>query len=391
MTPSGTLVPSGTNVPATAPVPGGTLVLCVDRDDDIGYKAGVVSPVVGREACLGAATALALKDPEDSDVNAIFMGLRVYDSLIERGETAHVAILAGDHMHMLEGDRKIAASLEDVIRTTGATSCILISDGAEDEFVMPIIQSRVPVSSVQRVIVSQMPNLESSYYTIKKLLDDPKVARVFLVPLGLAMLLFATAYLMGYPEGAAIIVVGVIGVYLLFKGFGVDEAFDEGMNTIRTSFTRGRISFVTYIVALLLLVMGLYFGFSSLLQYYSEAFTTGLFLYLVAFLYGGVGWITAAALIVVVGKAIDTYMTEPRNFPRAVVLPFFVGAIGVIAYGASIYTLSLAGLAYFPYTMEQGGMAIILSIVGGLFCAFFGVYLRSVLERRSLANGAADA
>jgi putative membrane protein len=137
--------------------------------------------------------------------------------------------------------------------------------------------------------------------------------------------------------------------------------------------------------------MGLYFGFSSLLQYYSEAFTPGLFLYLVAFLYGGVGWITAAALIIVGGKAIDTYMTDRRNFPRTVVLPFFVGAIGVIAYGASSYTLSLAGLTYFPFTPEQGGTIIILSIVGGLFCAFFGVYLRSVLERRSLASGASEA
>jgi putative membrane protein len=364
----------------------GTLVLCVDRDDDIGFKADVASPVVGREACLAAATALALRDPEDSDVNAIFQGIRIYDTLVTRGETAYVAILAGDHMQMLEGDRKIASSLEEVIRTTGATSCILISDGAEDEYVLPIIQSRIPVSSVQRVIVSQMPNLESSYYTIKKLLDDPKVARVLLVPLGLAMLLFATAYLMGYPEGATIIVVGVIGLYTLLKGFGVDEVFGSGMETIRTSFTRGRISFVTYIVALLLILVGGYLGFTSLLQYYSAAFSPGLFLYLVAFLYGAVGWFTAAGLIIVGGKAIDTWMTDRINFPRAVVLPFFVGAIGVIAYGACIYTLSLSNLAYFPYTPEQGGTYIILSIVGGLFCAFFGVYLRSVLEKR-MASG----
>ena len=28
------------------------LVICVDRDDDIGKKAGVVTPVVGRNACI---------------------------------------------------------------------------------------------------------------------------------------------------------------------------------------------------------------------------------------------------------------------------------------------------------------------------------------------------
>ena len=38
------------------------LVICIDRDDDIGKKAGIVSPVVGRNACLEAAQRLALED-----------------------------------------------------------------------------------------------------------------------------------------------------------------------------------------------------------------------------------------------------------------------------------------------------------------------------------------
>ena len=37
------------------------LVICIDRDDDIGKKAGIVSPVVGRNACLEAAQRLALE------------------------------------------------------------------------------------------------------------------------------------------------------------------------------------------------------------------------------------------------------------------------------------------------------------------------------------------
>ena len=43
------------------------LVICVDRDDDIGKKAGIASPVVGRNACLDAAQRLALEDHEDDD------------------------------------------------------------------------------------------------------------------------------------------------------------------------------------------------------------------------------------------------------------------------------------------------------------------------------------
>ncbi len=174
-----------------------TLVLSVDRDDDIGWKAKIESPVVGRQECLKAATTLALADPEDSDVNAIFSAVKIYDELVAKGEDAVVAVIAGNHLHMIEGDRKIATTLDDVIKETRPTSCILVSDGAEDEFVVPIIQSRIPVASIRRVIVNQMPNLEGTYYILKKFFDDPKISRVVFVPLGLAMLLYAIAYILG--------------------------------------------------------------------------------------------------------------------------------------------------------------------------------------------------
>jgi putative membrane protein len=48
------------------------LVLCIDRDNDIGSKGGIETPIVGRDACINAGTRLALEDPEDADSNAIF-------------------------------------------------------------------------------------------------------------------------------------------------------------------------------------------------------------------------------------------------------------------------------------------------------------------------------
>jgi putative membrane protein len=358
-----------------------TLVLCVDRDDDIGYKAKVESPVIGREAALAAATALALADPEDSDVNAIFQGIRIYDDIIARGEEAGIVVLAGDHLDMIRGDRKIGADLEEVIRLTGAGASILISDGAEDEFVLPIIQSRIPVSSISRVIVSQMPNLESSYYTIKKLIDDPKVSRVFLVPIGLAMLLYAVATLMGYPEGATVIVLGVVGTYVLFRVFGIDTTIGEGVTSLRSSLEKGRFSFVTSVSAIVLAGLGVVLGSASVLEYYNSEFTMGIFLYIVSFIYGSIGWFTASALIVAAGKVIDAYSNDPAALPRTIVLPFFIGAIGLIAYGASVYTLSVSNLLTFPYTPSQGSQIITLSVVGGFLVALVGVYLQSAIGR----------
>lgn len=358
-----------------------TLVLCVDRDDDIGYKAQIASPVIGREASLAAATALALADPEDSDVNAIFQGIRIYDDLVRRGEEASIVILAGDHTDMIQGDRKIATSLEQVIRTTGTGSCILVSDGAEDEFVLPIIQSRIPVASVRRVIVSQMPNLESSYYTIRKLMDDPKISRVFLAPIGLAMLLYAVATLIGYPEGATVIVLGVVGSYVLFRVFGIDTVFNERISSLQSSLEKGRFSFVTSISAIVLVIIGVVLGSASVFENYTSEFSMGYFLYAISFLYGSIGWFTASALIVTAGKVIDAYMNDPAGLQRTVVLPFFAGAIGLIAYGASIYTLSVSNLLTFPFTPSQGSQFITLSVVGGLLVALIGIYIQSVISR----------
>jgi putative membrane protein len=357
---------------------GTTLILCIDRDDDLGYKASLASPVVGREACLNAAQALALADPEDSDVNAIFQAVKTHDELKERGEEVEVAILTGNHMHMLEGDRKIGADLDDVIALTDANSCVLISDGAEDEYILPIVQSRLSVTSIRRVIVTQMPNLEGTYYIIKKLLDDPKISRIVLIPLGLAMLIYAIAYLIGYPEGATIVVVGALGIYLLLKGLGFEEFFSYSVNSLHVALRRGKITFVSYITAILLFIVGIIIGLYSLLVYYTEE---GVLLYLLTFFYGAMGWFTAAGLIASIGRIIDVYMNEIEDLGRVIVLPFFIGAIGVIVYGTSIYMLSLSHIEKFPYPEFNGLNVAMYAMIGGLFLAFVGVYIQSLVNR----------
>jgi len=361
---------------------GKTLVLSVDRDDDIGYKAKVESPCVGRAACLKAANTLALADPEDSDINAIFQAVKIFDELIARGEDAEVAVIAGNHLHMLEGDRKIGASLTDVVTQTQATQCILVSDGAEDEFVIPIIQSKIPVSSIRRVIVNQMPNLEGTYYILKKLLDDPKVSRVVLVPLGLAMLLYATAYLVGYPGTATIIVVGVIGCYLLFKGFGVDELVHNVLDALRTSFSRGRFSFVTYTTTILLVIVGFVMGFVTMLKFYSTDETLGILIYLMTFIYGAIEWLIIAGIIVSAGIIIDVYLNEREQLGKVIVFPFFVIALGLILYGASVYLISINEIPDFPLTHADAGGYIMYSTIIGLGSAVIGVLIQFFINKK---------
>jgi len=308
----------------------------------------------------------------------IFQALSLYDELKSRGEDVEIAIVAGNHMHMIEGDRKIASSLKRVIDETGVTNCIVVTDGAEDEFVLPIVQSRLPVSSVKRVVVSQMPNLEGTYYIIKKLLNDPKVARLVLVPVGLAMLLWAIAYLLDRPQIATIIVVGAIGIYLLYRGLGIDETLSSFVNALRASLTRGKVSFSTHIVGIVLIVVGIIMGLMSLLVYYAEI---GLLLYLLIFMYGAIIWFALAGIVSSIGVIIDNFFYDRDSLVKVIVFPFFIGAIGLIAYGACIYAISMNNIPGFPYDVGTAIEYIFYGTLGGIICALAGIGVQHYLSK----------
>jgi len=359
---------------------GRTLVLSVDRDDDIGWKAKIESPAIGREACLKAANTLALADPEDSDVNAIFSAVKIYDELTGKGEETEIAVVAGNHLHMIDGDRRIATSLELVVKATGATSCILVTDGAEDEYVIPIIQSQIPVSSIRRVIVNQMPNLEGTYYILKKLLDDPKISRLIFIPLGLAMLLYAIAYLLNAPGIATIIVIGVIGSYMLYKGFGFDEIVHGIIDALRLSLQRGRFSFVTYTVTILLVILGCASGLLAILAYYSTDF--GVIHYLMLFVYGSVGWLIAGGIVMSVGIIIDVRTNEREGLGKVIVFPFFITAIGLILYCASLFVLPVKDMLHFPLTADEAAAQIVYLAIAGIISAVAGVIIQFFINRK---------
>ena len=361
---------------------GRTLVLSVDRDDDIGWKAKVESPCIGRAACLKAANTLALADPEDSDVNAIFSAVKIYDELTAKGEDTAIAVVAGNHLHMIEGDRRIAASLEKVVEETRATNCILVTDGAEDEYVIPIIQSKLPVSSIRRVIVNQMPNLEGTYYILKKLFDDPKISRMVFIPIGLAMLLYASAFLLGAPGLATIVVVGVIGCFLLYKGFGFDELFHGIMDALRASLSRGRFSFVTYTTTILLVIIGFTVGFINILKYYSTDSSHGLVIYLMTFIYGAIEWLIFAGLVLSIGVIIDVYQNDLQNLGKVIVFPFFVTAIGLLLYAASIYLISIQGVPDFPLSSETISQYILWDTIAGIAAAVAGVLIQNFVNKK---------
>ena len=74
------------------------LVLCVDRDGDIGSKTENMTPILGRKKNLDAAIDLILKDPEEPDANAMFESIKIYDQLKKQGhpnEDFQIATISG--------------------------------------------------------------------------------------------------------------------------------------------------------------------------------------------------------------------------------------------------------------------------------------------------------
>ncbi len=213
------------------------LILCVDRDGDLEVKAAVKTPLLGRSSNLDGAVALALKDPEEPDANAMFEAVRLYDRLQDEkqpDETFEVATISGNDLGGVSADRKLVSELNNLLGSFSANEVILVTDGYSDEAVLPLVESRVPVSSVRRIVIKHSESIEetAAVFTkyIRLLVDNPRYARMALGLPGILVLIFGILWAIDnflykgaiYYFGIAFVI--VLGGFLLLKGFGVDKA-----------------------------------------------------------------------------------------------------------------------------------------------------------------------
>lgn len=210
------------------------LILCVDRDADIETKAGVKTPVMGRTANIDAAVSLALHDPEEPDANAMFEAVRLNDRLQadkKPDETFEVATISGSELGGVGADRKIVDELNAVIESFNATEVILVTDGYTDEAVLPLVQSRVPVSSIRRIVIKHSESIEETAALFTKylrlLIDNPRYSRIALGIPGLLFFLLGVLSLIGYVNYYLYALLFILGGFMLIKGFGIDKSAKE--------------------------------------------------------------------------------------------------------------------------------------------------------------------
>ncbi|NUB91597.1 DUF373 family protein [Haloterrigena sp. SYSU A121-1] len=382
-----------------------TLVVCLDRTDDVGRKTGLRSPVVGWEAVRALVTDVGLADPEDSGVNSLLETLRVAQNLRDENEEVVVAVVSGDRESMVSADRAVATQLDELVAEYDPDSAVVVIDSAEDERLVPIVESRVRVDSVDRVVVRQARDIESTYYLLKQFLADEELRQTVLVPIGLTLLVFPMlASFVGPAEGAAAITT-VIGVFLLYKGFNIDERVTRVAHQVRESLYSGQVSVVTYVVAAGLTLVGV---FAGALGVSTLEDTPGVVVPAMQFAFDSVPWLAMAALTASAGRLLDEAIGDGPIRSSYLNLPFIVIAVGLVVRGFSAYFLEqqrvidpfvVPAYEFGVISNEQfavsAGERLALFVVSGIVVSLVGAHLASYFstsrEEGELADGGPEA
>ncbi|HDD36086.1 MAG TPA: DUF373 family protein [Archaeoglobus veneficus] len=346
------------------------IVLAIDRDNDLGRKAGVKSPVIGKDNNIDAAIKLGISDPEDSDVNTIFAAIKLYNELRSKGEDVEIVTICGDENVGVISDSKIAEQLDMIANELNAKSVVVVTDGSEDEFVLPVVSSRFKIDSVSRVIVKQSKTIESTYFLIKRMLNDPKIAKMTLAPLGIIFTVYSIFLLARYPEWGLGAIILALGFYFIIKAYGFEEIVESYFSNVKRSLLEGRFSFVTYMVSTILFILGIIQGFYAFYKLYSQLKTPGFIKLITSFIYGSVWWIVFAGISASIGKLFDLVL-EGKPFKKYITVSCLLVSTGFILWGAS--TFVLAGEQVLELSIDAAFHYFALSIVAALIVGIIGV------------------
>ncbi len=316
------------------------LVLIVDRDNDIEEATDFKTPIYGKDEVIKTALEFARRKPEDSDVNVIFGGLQLYEKLLEEGKNVEIAIVSGDAYDSVKADMKIREELLQLKKKLKVTSIIMVSDGAEDEAILPVLQSILPVVSVKRIVVEQWRGVEETYILIgryiKKALFEPRFSKLFLGVPGLIILSLVALKIAGYLQYATIIAGLLLGSAMIIRGFNLEEKLYEYWVSSPIMFIASTLSSISLIIGVGLFLYSLKTGLT--IQNMGDAITSA------------TPFVGMSAFSVLVGKSIIKLLSRDVKVWRDIV--------GMVMTIIAMIAFSDLGDALMKYTPEQGTAGI---------------------------------
>ncbi len=339
------------------------LVICADRDNDLGKKAGVKGPVIGREKNLEAASKLALADPTESDANSIFAAVKKFDEVKKDVKNAQVATITGHSKAGFQSDKELNRQLDIVLSKFKAEGFVLVTDGAEDDQIVPILQSRAKVVSKEIVIIKQAQQIESAFFTVKEAMKDPYIARiVFGIP-AILLLLYVALGTMSFQ-----IIALIFGIYLLMKGFGIEEPLIHILRSATDGVSVQRSSFPFYVGSIFIAAFGVITAYNLYLtMQFSDPLLDSARIIQATYLF-----VALAALSVVVGRCVDVVHLKKAFLLRK----YMLTGISIILFWWILDTATLVLLR------EVDLNFFLLTILGSFVVLLISFRLSEVLDIR---------
>ncbi|KAA0011673.1 hypothetical protein B6U81_07040 [Thermoplasmatales archaeon ex4484_30] len=348
-----------------------TLVLCIDRDNDFGRKAGISSPVIGRKENLKAAEKLALVDPEDTDVNCLFSAISTYDEL----ENAEIATICGDINVGIASDEILSKQLDEVLNKVKPDRVIVVTDGAEDEYIIPIIESRIKIDAIKRVVVKQSQTLEGTYYLISRLMKDEKLQRRVMLPIAIVLLIWGFATLFGSMALGLSSIFIVLGIYLLIRILHIEGWLIKAGKEILVGLKKGRMTIFSSILSVFIIIIAIVLTTNRLRDLKPPE-------YVIQFINDVLWWFIIAILLIALGRFIDVYFKERRVLWNYSIIPFSLLAFGLILSASFTILLKISEQIAFHVILTEYVLSLpfLTKIIGGILIAFIGSVLYHILE-----------
>ena len=124
--------------------------------------------------------------------------------------------------------------IKSVLQKFSANGAVIVSDGDDDEMVIPVIQNVIPVISVESVVMQVSKTIEHSYAVFGKFLKmvvyDTRYSKFFLGVPGILLLIGGIGTVVGYTAEIFAVLVSILGGAFLVRAFDIDKVGQIGQN-----------------------------------------------------------------------------------------------------------------------------------------------------------------
>jgi len=295
-----------------------------------------------------------------------------------------VATLSGSELGGVSADRKVVSELNDLLGSFSASEVVLVTDGYSDQAVLPVVQSRVPVMSVRRIVVKHSESIEESaalfWKYLRTVVENPRYSRFALGLPGLLILILAVFWIVGFVRYYVIAFVLVLSVFMLVKGFGIDrmaKGFYKWIKEYSPPPLRVQISSFSTIAGVLCVVLGVYLGWTTAAPEVSTQSNIDGYLSIMPkvtglFISGAIFLIVVGICVALLGRAIRWYLERDARLLRNAAL------IVTVAWSTEIF-LAASNLL----TGSAGSDRVVFAIIIGILIGIASVLVIFVLHHRA--------